>query len=302
MASRPLTPDKQKLTAEEAAELKDKLVAGDKPELEDDENDEDEDDGLDLDDDDEDEDLVVFTAREAAGALATILGFVKPFLVNYKQMLSFVAFGVFVETLFNVIMPLSLKYLIDDALGEEDFQALYKILGVLAVAGIFTSIVAVWYERWDARLAACVISDVRKRLFEHVQDLPAAYFGRTKRGEILSRFSVDLAAFEGSVKSFANSAALPFLELIAGIILMVFLNWQLAAVALLVFPITLIGPRMLTPTAVQANYEQKLNESALLGMVQENVAAQAVVKAFSLQRRAFGWFSLRNQDVRIKTA
>ena len=125
---------------------------------------------------------------------------------------------------------------------------------------------------------------------------------RTKRGEILSRFSIDLSAFEGSVKTFANSAALPFLEFIAGIILMLFLNWQLAAVALLVFPITLIGPRILTPKAVQANYEQKLNESALLGMVQENVAAQAVVKAFSLQRRTFGWFSLRNQDVRTKTA
>ena len=302
MASKPLPPDKQKLAAEEAAELEDKLTPA-KPDLEDDEADEDdEDDELELDDDDEDEDLVVFTAREAAGALATIVGFVKPFLTNYKRMLSFVAFGVIVETLFNVIMPLSLKYLIDDALGEEDFQALYKILGVLAVAGIFTSIVAVWYERWDARLAACIISDVRKRLFEHVQDLPASYFGRTKRGEILSRFSVDLSAFEGSVKTFANSAALPFLELIAGIVLMVFLNWQLAAVALLVFPITLIGPRILTPKAVQANYEQKLNESALLGMVQENVAAQAVIKAFSLQRKMFGFFTFRNDETRNKIA
>ncbi|MBR0994777.1 ABC transporter ATP-binding protein [Bradyrhizobium japonicum] len=309
MASKPsspdksLSPDKQKLAAEKAAELDDKLASAAKPDLEDDEDAEDEaDDELELDDDGEDEDLVVFTAREAAGALATIVGFVKPFLVNYKRMLSFVAFGVFVETLFNVIMPLSLKFLIDDALGEEDFQALYKILGVLAVAGIFTSIVAVWYERWDARLAACIISDVRQRLFEHVQDLPAAYFGRTKRGEILSRFSVDLSAFEGSVKTFANSAALPFLELIAGIILMVFLNWQLAAVALLVFPITLIGPRILTPKAVQANYEQKLNESALLGMVQENVAAQAVIKAFSLQRKMFGFFTFRNHEARDKIA
>jgi ATP-binding cassette subfamily B protein len=300
MASKPLPPDKQKLAAEEAAELDDKLTPA-KPDLEEDDEDE-EDDELELDDDDEDEDLVVFTAREAAGALATILGFVKPFLTNYKRMLSFVAFGVVVETLFNVIMPLSLKYLIDDALGEEDFQALYKILGVLAVAGIFTSIVAVWYERWDARLAACIISDVRSRLFEHVQDLPAAYFGRTKRGEILSRFSVDQAAFEGSVKTFANSAALPFLELIAGIILMVFLNWQLAAVALLVVPITLIGPRILTPKAVQANYEQKQNESALLGMVQENVAAQAVIKAFSLQRKMFGFFKFRNDETRNKIA
>jgi ATP-binding cassette subfamily B protein len=267
----------------------------------DDEDDEDADE-LEFEDDEEDEDLVVFSAREAAGALATIYAFVKPFLKNYKKMLAFVSLGVLVETLFNVIMPLSLKFLIDDALGEEDFQALYKILGVLATAGIITSIVAVWYERWDAKLAACLITDVRTRLFEHVQNLPAAYFARTKRGEILSRFSVDLSAFEGSIKGFANSAALPFFELIAGIVLMLFLNWQLAAISLLVFPITLIGPRILTPKAVQANYEQKLNESSLLGMVQENVAAQAVVKAFSLQRRTLGWFTMRNDEARRKIA
>jgi ATP-binding cassette, subfamily B, bacterial len=261
-----------------------------------------EDDAVEIEDDEDDEDLVVYTAKEAAGALATIYAFVQPFLKNYKKMLAFVGFGVLVETLFNVFMPLSLKFLIDDALGEEDFQALYAILGVLAAAGIFTSIVAVWYERWDALLAASLISDVRKRLFEHVQNLPASFFARIRRGEILSRFSVDLSAFEGSIRVFANSAALPFLELIAGIILMLFLNWQLAAVALLVFPITLIGPRILTPKAVQANYEQKLNESSLLGMVQENIAAQAVVKAFSLQRRTLGWFTMRNDDTRRKIA
>jgi ATP-binding cassette subfamily B protein len=267
-----------------------------------DDEDEDDDDDEDELDDDEEEDLVVFTAKEAAGALATIYAFVKPFLKNYKKILAFVGIGVTVETLFNVIMPLSLKFLIDDALGEEDFEALVRILSVLAAAGIITSVVAVWYERWDAELAASLISDVRARLFEHVQNLPSAYFARTKRGEILSRFSIDLSAFEGSIKSFANSAALPLLELIAGIILMLFLNWQLAVVALLVFPITLIGPRILTPKAVQANYEQKLNESALLGMVQENVAAQAVIKAFSLQRRTLGWFTMRNNDARRRIA
>jgi ATP-binding cassette subfamily B protein len=251
-------------------------------------------------DDDEDEDLVVFTAQEAAGALSSVYAFVKPYLGNYKKLLIFVSLGIVIETLFNVIMPLSLKFLIDDALGEEDFQALIKILSVLGAAGIFTSIVAIWYELWDAQLVAGIISDVRTRLFDHVQNLPSAYFARTKRGEILARFSVDLTAFEGAVRAFANSAALPFLELIAGIILMLFLNWQLAAVALLVFPITLIGPRIVTPKAVQANYEQKLNESALLGMVQENIAAQAVIKAFTLHRRTFGWFSLRNNAARDK--
>ena len=234
--------------------------------------------------------------------MATIYGFVKPYLGNYKKLLVFVGFGVIVETLFNVIMPLSLKFLIDDALGEEDFHALYTILGVLAVAGITTSIIAVWYERWDARLGLRLIADVRSNLFEHVQNLPASYFARTKRGEILSRFSIDLSAFENSVKTFANSAcaavpgtdrrhhpdAVP----------------QLAARRNRAPGVSdhADRPRILTPKAVQANYEQKLNESALLGTVQENVAAQAVIKAFSLQRRTFGWFTMRNQDVRIKTA
>src|SRR5690606_1070717 len=84
-----------------------------------------EEDEIELDDDEEDEDLVVYTAREAAGAFATIYGFVRPYFGNYKKLIVFVGFGVIVETLFNVIMPLSLKFLIDDALGEEDFQALY---------------------------------------------------------------------------------------------------------------------------------------------------------------------------------
>jgi ATP-binding cassette, subfamily B, bacterial len=315
MALRPPSSDDQTKAAADdpaAPEFDEKLapaagatdsVPGDKaagPSAPDDE--EEEGDELDLEDEEDDEDLVVFTAKEAAGALATIYAFVKPTLKNYKKALAFVSLGVLVETLFNVIMPLSLKFLIDDALGEEDFEALIKILSVLAGAGILTSIVAVWYEWWDARLAASLISDVRTRLFEHIQNLPAAYFARTKRGEILSRFSVDLSAFEGSIKSFANSAALPLFELIAGIILMLFLNWHLAAVALLVFPITLIGPRILTPKAVQANYEQKLNESAVLGLVQENVATQAVVKAFMLQRRMLGWFTLRNDETRRKIA
>ena len=270
--------------------------------VEDDEDDDEEDEDDELDIDDDDEDLAVYTAREAAGAVATIYAFIRPLLGNYRKALTFVGIGLLVETLFNVIMPLSLKFLIDDALGEEDFGVLMRILSVLAVAGIITSLISIWYERWDAWLSSSIISEVRLRLFNHVQDLPSAFFARTKRGEILSRFSVDLSAFEGATETLANTALLPAMELIAGIILMLFLNWQLAVVALLIFPITLIGPRILTPKAVQANYEQKVNEFAILGVVQENIAAQALVKAFSLQRRARGWFSIRNEETRKKIA
>src|SRR6201982_1830266 len=188
MASRPLPSDDKTAAAgydhplpeagKEVAASAAKRVVPDKAAVPppDDEDDYEGDGELELAEDEDDEDLVVFTPREAAGALATIWAFVKPYLANYKKIMAFVSLGVVVETLFNVIMPLSLKFLIDEALGEQDFQALYKILGVLAVAGIFTSIVAVWYERWDARLAASIISDVRARVFETVQKLPLYYF------------------------------------------------------------------------------------------------------------------------------
>ena len=48
----------------------------------------------DIEDDEDDEELVVFTAKEAAGALATIYAFVKPFLRNYRKVLTFVGLGV----------------------------------------------------------------------------------------------------------------------------------------------------------------------------------------------------------------
>ncbi|HEX9589445.1 MAG TPA: ABC transporter ATP-binding protein, partial [Bradyrhizobium sp.] len=156
-AEKPVAPElDQKLAAGADRVIGDKTAGSPPPDDEAEDDDE-----LDIDDEDDDEDLVVFTAKEAAGALATVYAFVKPYLKNYKKILAFVGLGVLVETLFNVIMPLSLKFLIDDALGEEDFEALVKILSVLAAAGIVTSVVAVWYERWDAELAATLISDVR---------------------------------------------------------------------------------------------------------------------------------------------
>src|SRR6266566_4653328 len=107
MVSKPSLPDSPKPAAEQAATVEDArratpIGAPESPRTAPDEPDED--DLLELDDDEDDEDLVVFTAREAAGALATIYGFVRPLLGNYKKLIGFVGFGVLVETLFNVFM------------------------------------------------------------------------------------------------------------------------------------------------------------------------------------------------------
>ncbi|HMI13391.1 MAG TPA: ABC transporter ATP-binding protein, partial [Bradyrhizobium sp.] len=87
----------QKLAAD--ADAPDRSIGG-KPTASSPPDEDEDDDELDVDDDEDDEDLVVFTAKEAAGALATIYAFFKPFLKNYKAILAFVGLGVLVETLF----------------------------------------------------------------------------------------------------------------------------------------------------------------------------------------------------------
>jgi ATP-binding cassette subfamily B protein len=262
-------------------------------------DDEDEDDEDDEEEDDEDDDgPVVYTAGEAAGALRGVLSFTWPHLGPHRLGIFLVGLGLLVEMAFNVLMPLSLKYLLDEVFEDKDRSELIFILSVLGVAGIVTSVVAIWYEWIDAKVTAAITTDVRRSLFEHIQKLPLSFYERHRRGEILSRFSNDMTTYEEAVIHFANWGALPLLELLAGIALLIFLNTELGLLALLIIPIALIGPRLITPRAVAASYEVKRAQAGELGVVQENIGAQPVVKAFGLVRISQRWFGQRNRVLR----
>jgi ATP-binding cassette, subfamily B, bacterial len=261
----------------------------------DDEDDEDED------EDDEDEDdygPVIYTATEAVGAFRLVYNFVRPFLPAHKKGMIYVGLGLLVETAFNVLMPLILKYLIDDVFPDQDYSDLIWALGVLFAAGLITSVVAIWYEWQDSIVTANIVADVRRNLFDHIQKLPISFYNRSRKGEVLSRFSNDMITFEEAVINVANWGILPLLELSTGIMLLLFLNWQLGLVACLIFPLVLIGPKILTPKAVVASYQLKQNQAGELGVVQENVGAQTVVKAFGLQGISRRWFLERNDRLR----
>ncbi len=269
-------------------------------EADDDEDEDDEDDDEDDEegDDEDDDGPVVYTAGEAAGALRGVLSFTWPHLGPHRLGIALVGLGLLVEMAFNVLMPLSLKYLLDEVFEDKDRSELIFILSVLGIAGIITSVVAIWYEWIDAKVTAAITTDVRRSLFEHIQKLPLSFYERHRRGEILSRFSNDMTTYEEAVIHFANWGALPLLELLAGIALLIYLNTELGLLALLIIPIALIGPRLLTPKAVAASYEVKRAQAGELGVVQENIGAQPVVKAFGLARVSQLWFGQRNSVLR----
>jgi ATP-binding cassette, subfamily B, bacterial len=263
-----------------------------KPDDEDDDEDEEEDDDL-------PEGLVLYTATEAVGAFRSVYDFTRPFLGPHRWGIFLVSIGLLVETAFNVLMPLALKYLIDDVFGDDgDRDQLIFILVVLGIAGLITSVVAIWYEWQDAKVTSAITTDVRKNLFDHIQKLPVSFYNKSRKGEVLSRFSNDMITYEEAVINVANWGILPLLELLCGLVLLFFLNWELGLVAAVIFPLVLIGPRIITPKAVTASYAVKQAQAGELGVVQENVGAQTVVKAFGLQHISRGWFGQRNMVLR----
>ena len=116
--------------------------------------------------------------------------------------------------------------------------------------------------------------------------MPLAYYPRTPAGAILSRFSGDVVGLEGALVSLISWLVLPSLEVVYATALMFWFSVWLGLLGVLVFPLILWGPRLFAARALALGYEKRRSEAELLNIVQENVGAQAVVKAFGLERHA----------------
>jgi ATP-binding cassette, subfamily B, bacterial len=263
------------------------------------EEEEDDDDEDDEEDDDEDDDIQQpVSAIETRNAIKIMANFLRPFFPAHKKGIRLIFLAIIIETIYNTSFPLLLKFLIDDAINADDGRMLVIILSSMFALGVVSSIVMVWFEWLNADTGSAMIRDIRNRLFDHSQDLPVDYYHKNKTGNVLQRFSGDIAQLEETINHGMQWGVLPLFELVAGLGMMFFLNWQLAMVALMLFPIAIIGPRILSPKAVDASYLVKKNEAAALGVTQEVITSMGVVKAFALQKKTIGWYRAKNDNIR----
>jgi len=73
--------------------------------------------------------------------------------------------------------------------------------------------------------------------------------------------------------------------------------WRLALVAMLVWPLFLLGLRIFAPRRVDASYARKQDEGGAHAIIQENVQSQPIIKALNLQNEAMHVFGLRNAQL-----
>src|SRR5438105_7732494 len=144
---------------------------------EEDENDADDEDAIDDDMDDEDDEI---NATVAMGAFRQVARFFRSYFASYRTSLLLLALGVAIETAYNTIFPLCLKYIIDEAIGEQDHEVLVWILAIMGGMWVVVSVVTLAYEYQNARFGAHLLGDMRRRLFVHLQSLTMGFYERAK--------------------------------------------------------------------------------------------------------------------------
>ncbi len=210
--------------------------------------------------------------------------------------------AVLIEAGFNAAVPIGFKMLIDDAIVGRDHRLLAWLIASLGAGVVVVSVTGLARDYYYAKLYSSVLRDLRRDMFDHLQRMSMGYYGRTEAGDVLGRFSTDLGAFENVIAGAIPWVVLPALDVVFSTVLLFWLDWRLALVGMLVFPLSAIGPRVLAPRAMAASYGRKQSESSVLSAVAEGIAAHGVVKAFGIEQARLSEFDARLADLERRSS
>ncbi len=217
-----------------------------------------------------------------------VLGFLRailPYFKPHKPTGILIVVTMLVELAYATVVPLLFQALIDHAIVPHDMRMLFGILIVLAVGAVVATAAGFVQDLAYARAGIAVMNAIRLRLFSHLQELSAEYHARTQIGDIVSRFSSDLASVENGLIWYLPSVLQAGGGFVLSVALLFRLEWRLALVSILGLLITFWIAKRMEPKANELTYQLKEEVGVVAVAVEENLQAQAVVKGFNLQKQ-----------------
>lgn len=155
-------------------------------------------------------------------------------------------------------------------------------LSIITVAFIcryfFTRGQFYWLGVASNRLTA----DLRKRVFRKMLRLPVSYFNNRRSGEIQSILTNDVNIFSNSIGMLRDSIDGP-LKILVGTIAIFVLEWRLALIAVVIFPIMIVAIQRNAKKMKVAQREVQNELAVMTAAMQESISGVRVVKAFSAE-------------------
>ncbi len=219
------------------------------------------------------------------------------FLRPYRGAIGIGLAGLLVQSVLLLPVPLLQGWVLDrlvalaaagaGAAGATDQARREVALAIgLALAGtvalhLARSAISWWTAAVMGRISQEVVVALRGALHRKLMRLPMAYFDAQQTGRIMARVTSDV----GSILMFLRSGVIQLASdlilslAIAG--LLVWLQWRLALVALVVVPLYAVNQRYFFGRLRKLSDEIRAQISALYALLSERVSAVRVVRSFA---------------------
>ena len=115
------------------------------------------------------------------------LAMLKKYLLPHKAEAVYIVLNMLLTTFLDLLPPYFIGVVLDKCLPESNYKLLLILAAVLVVSNL-----VIWYNRRQKAvrantMAMNIIKDIRSDLFQHMQQLPFAFFDSRPHGKILVR-------------------------------------------------------------------------------------------------------------------
>ncbi|HEY5307326.1 MAG TPA: ABC transporter ATP-binding protein, partial [Casimicrobiaceae bacterium] len=240
------------------------------------------------------------SAATPAGERGTMTRLVLELVRPYHKWLAIVFIAMLLETAMSMAAPWPLKVVIDNVLGTHplpewlhwlrDLPEGHSKMGLAALAALGVVLIAVigavatYIDNYYTEsVGQWVAHDLRVRIYDHLQRMSLGYYDHQQTGVLLSTITNDVA----TVQNFASSATLgilvDLLTIVGVVVLMFWLNWDFALVAVAVTPFLLLFVSRFKKAVKKAQHQVRLHQADIVTVVQEGLESIRVVKAYGRQ-------------------
>src|SRR5215210_5022733 len=242
-------------------------------------------------------------ARVNRALMRRVWVFARP----YKRRLLLFLVTITAGALISLAPPLLFKRIIDDAIPAGD-RGLVTTLALIALGlALVSTALDVAQRYWSAVAGEGLIFDLRAALYDHVQRMPLAFFTRTQTGALISRMNNDVVGAQRALTGTLGQVVYNLLTVVATVVAMVLLDWQLAALALAILPLFIwpakrVGARLQDITREGMEVNASMNATMTERF---NVSGAMLVKLFGraeAERSEFAAKAGQVRDIGVRSA
>ncbi|NLF75394.1 MAG: ATP-binding cassette domain-containing protein [Chloroflexi bacterium] len=136
-----------------------------------------------------------------------------------------------------LVLPAVVREVVDTVLANDDMGELNRITLLLAGAMIVLTIGSIIGNYHINYVGERIVVDLRRQLYAHLHTLSVKFFTTRRVGELVSRMSSDVTVMRQLLTENLTRLIRHTLTILAGIAIMIVLNWRLAAFILISTPV-----------------------------------------------------------------